>query len=210
MYNTPVGVRVLEGAERRLFVETLAMLIDDASMEDEPLDSGPYYGLQRNQKIFVLHTVARALLFEDEPAPELTASVEAAVAAVFERVGFMVSLESSGELDDCRQDRRNFPSWRELVSTACRETGIFDNLAEVDDDCSEDWDLLLECLEGRLLWDSDWAIDEQLDADPEAGGSVKDLLGIDPDYFVDVPPEPCDAEADRLLAELRALTRAPR
>ena len=74
MYNTPVGVRVLEGAERRLFVETLAMLVDDVSMEDEPLDSGPYYGLQRNQKIFVLHTVARAVLWPDEAAPRLTAA----------------------------------------------------------------------------------------------------------------------------------------
>jgi len=53
-------------------------------------------------------------------------------------------------------------------------------------------------------------MDEQLDANPEAAGSVKDLLGIDRDYFVDVPPEPNDAEAERMLAELRALTRAAR
>ena len=95
----------------------------------------------------------------------------------------------------------------ELVLAACRETGIFDDLSEVDDDSSDDWDLLLECLEGRLLWDSDWEMDEQLDADPDAAGSVKDFLGIDRDYFVDVPPEPSDAEADRLLAALRSLTR---
>ena len=70
--------------------------------------------------------------------------------------------------------------------------------------------VLLDFLAGRVLWDSDWEMDEQLDADPDAAGSVKDRLGIDRDYFVDVPPEPSDAEAERLLAELRSLTRAAR
>jgi hypothetical protein len=206
MYNTRVGIRVLEGAERRLFVETLAMLFDDVSMEDEPPDSGPYYGLQRNQKIFVLHTVARALLFESEPTPQLTAAIEAAVAAVFERAGSVVSLELSGEFG-ADTDFPDLPSWRELVLAACHETGIADELTNVQQDDPDDWVVLLECLEGRLLWDSDWEMDEQLDADPDAAGGMKDFLGIDRDYFVDVPPEPSDAEADRLLAELRSLTR---
>ena len=44
MYNTPVGVRVLEGAERRLFVESLAMLIDDVSLEDRATRYRPVLG----------------------------------------------------------------------------------------------------------------------------------------------------------------------
>ena len=98
------------------------------------------------------------------------------------------------------------PSWQAMIRDACRETGILDELAEDDDDSSDDWDLLLECLEGRVLWDRDWEMDEQLDADPEASGPAKMILGINRDYFVDVPAEPSDAEADRLHAELRSLT----
>ena len=48
---------------------------------------------------------------------------------------------------------------------------------------------------------------EQLDADPEACQPAKLMLGIDRDYFVAVPPEPSDEDAERLLAELRSLTR---
>lgn len=210
MYNTPVGVRVLEGAERQLFVASLATIVELLSLGDASFVRGPLDGLQTNQKITALHTVARALLCEDEPPPELTATIEAATAAVFDRCSTMLAMEVLGDIDTEFDIINDHPSWQAMIRNACRETGIFDDLPEVDDDSFEDWDLLLECLEGRLLWDSDWAMDEQLDADPEAGGSVKALLGIDPDYFVDVPPEPSDAEADRLLAELRALTRVAR
>ena len=40
--------------------------------------------------------------------------------------------------------------------------------------------------------------------------SAKGILGIDPDYFVAVPSDPSDEEADRLLAALRSLTRVVR
>ena len=95
-------------------------------------------------------------------------------------------------------------------STACRETGIYNDLSDFDEDSSDDWDLLIECLEGRVLWDRDWELEEQLDIEPVAGRRVKRELGIDNDYFVAVPPDPTDEEAERLLKELRELTREAR
>ena len=206
MYNTPLGVRVLQGTERRLFAESLAVLIDDVNMEDEPLDSGSFDGLQRNQKIFVLHAVGRALLCEDEPAPKLTAPIEAAVAAIYECARSMISLELSGELVDGDDDLPAAPSWREMVTAACRENGIADELTNVQENEPDDWDVLLDCLADRVLWDRDFEMEEHLDVDPQAGQRVKSELGIDRDYFTAVPPEPSDAEAERLLAELRLLT----
>jgi hypothetical protein len=66
---------------------------------------------------------------------------------------------------------------------------------------------LFDCLEGRLLWARDWEMEEHLDADPEASRRVKQELGIDADYFVAVPPDPSEEECERLVGELRELTR---
>ena len=47
---------------------------------------------------------------------------------------------------------------------------------------------------------------EYLDAAPDASRRTKDVMGIDEDYFVSVPPDPTDEEAARMLMELRYLT----
>ena len=128
MYNTPLGIRILQGAERRLFVETLAMIADDLSVADGPFGIKAFDELQRNQKIAVLHSVARALLLQNQPAPKLTAAIEAAVASVFQRARGTVSLELSGELEPGEAAFANAPSWRDLVRNACSEAKIFDDL----------------------------------------------------------------------------------
>ncbi|MFV1968255.1 MAG: hypothetical protein ACC628_22760 [Pirellulaceae bacterium] len=186
------------------------MIVDDMTVVDLPEDIGAFDGLQRNQKVFVLHTVAKALLCQDEVPPQLTASIEAAVATVFDRARAMVSWECKGEFEASNDDFPEAPSWRELVRTACRETRIWDDVSDIDEDKAGDWDLLLECLEGRVLWDRDWEMEEQLDADPKATRRVKRELGIDDDYYVNVPPDPTDEEAEGLLVELHNLTAEAR
>jgi len=98
-------------------------------------------------------------------------------------------------------------SWRELVLAAGRETGISADMSDFNENDPDDWDLLLDCLEDRLLWDRDWEMEDHLDADPETGRRLKQELGIDEDYFVAVPPDPTDEECERLLGELRELTQ---
>ncbi len=66
--------------------------------------------------------------------------------------------------------------------------------------------MLLDCLEDRVLWDNDWEMEEQLDADPDTSRRLKQELGIEEDYFVAIPPDPNDEEAERLWDELRELT----
>ena len=62
MYNTPVGIRVLNGAQRRLFVESLATIVEQWVVGDDAYVSGAIGGLQGNQKVSALHTATRALL----------------------------------------------------------------------------------------------------------------------------------------------------
>ena len=202
MYNTPAGIRILQGAERRLFVESLAMIVDDLSVGDGPFDVAAFGNLQRNQKIAVLHEVAKALLCDEEPAPELTASIEAAAAMVFRHAAGMVAMELNEPVEKAAG-----PSWRELVLAACRDAGIED-LPDVPatDDNPDEWALLVDCLEDRVLWDNDWEMSEFLDVDPDVGRRMRRELGISDDYFVAVPPDPTDAQVERLLGELRELT----
>ena len=215
MYRTPDGIRVLQGAERRLFVESLGMIVDMLTLDEFSTDIQVLEDLTRNQRIAAYHAVARALLVKDEPPPELTAVIEGAIASVYRHVRVMISLEL--EQDGAEVDAVEFdfgqlpegPGWREGAIAAGREVGI-EELPEPDDRDFDHWDLLIECLEGRVLWDEDWDMVDHLDAAPEVAGRIKEELGISDDYFVAIPRDPSDADAERLLSELMALTRDAR
>lgn len=210
MYRTPDGIRVLQGAERQLFVESLGTLVDMVTVDEFSTGIQVLDDLTPNQKIAIYHTVARALLVEDEPPPELTAVVEGAVASVYRQVLDMISLELDvADLDDTDFDFGELPerpSWRERAVAAGREVGI-EELPKPDDTDFDEWDLLIGCLEDHLLWDEDWEMVDHLDASPEVARRVKDELGILDDYFVAVPNDPSDTETERLLAELVTMTR---
>ena len=208
MWWTPDGERVLRGPEATLFREALGVLTDFVR-DDEKGDLcqfgiSAFDSLQRSQKLAVLAEVGTALLREEEPGPTLTAVREATVAVVYELVRDMVQLE----IDD-PQAAGGRPTWRELVLSACRQRRVDDDsLPSQDCDDLEEWDLLIQCLAGSVLWDDDWKDTEgHLDADPETSRAVKKLLRIDEDYYVYVPPDPSDEELEEIISTLRGLTR---
>ena len=100
------------------------------------------------------------------------------------------------------------PLWRELGLAASRAAGIEDlpDVLPAADENPNAWLLLVDCLEDRVLWDNDWEMDVYLDADPGVRRRMRRELGIGDEYFVAVPPDPTDAEVERLLSELRELT----
>jgi hypothetical protein len=218
MYNTPLGVRVLQGAERTFFIESLGMIVDYMRSGDYGVGVTVFDDLQRNQKIAILHIVARALLCGDEPPPELTAVLEGAVAVVYQhaREVLFMELEERGEITDEEAvwikehfgEIRNeeLPTWRERVLDACGELQVGGDLPNADDEDRETWDVLVSCLEDCVLWDTDWGLQAVMDVDPDRGRQAKAELGIDDDYFAAISPDPSDEETDRLLVELIQLT----
>ena len=205
MYDTPGGVRVLRGPERRLFVTSLGMIVDLLGSDDFAVDIPVFDVLQRNQKIATLHTVAHALLCDDTPAPDLTAVIEGAVASVYEHARSMVILEINLPPDvKCFDDK--LPTWRELVLAAARELELEDFPHHESRD-KEIWDFLIECLEASVLWDNDFEAENWQDASPEQSRPLKPLLGIPDNYYVAVPWDPSDEDAEKLLQELHDLTR---
>ncbi len=70
----------------------------------------------------------------------------------------------------------------------------------------EEWDFLILCLEARVLWNNDREEEKGLDVPPEDSRRLKEQLGIADDYYVAVPPDPSEEQAEFLLEELRRLT----
>lgn len=204
MYHTPTGVRILQGPERRLFVTSLGMIVDLLRTDDFGVEIPVFDQLQRNQKIAVLHTTAGALLRDDTPAPELTAVIEGAVASVFEHAQAMLGFECEITPDD-EYFESNGPTWRELAHAAAQELEL-ERLPDPESRDREEWNFLIECLEGNVLWDNDFEVDNRLDASPELSRHLKSGLGISDDYYVAVAPDPSDKEAERQLEELHDLT----
>jgi hypothetical protein len=70
-----------------------------------------------------------------------------------------------------------------------------------------DWDFLLECLEGAIFWDMDWAAgDHYLDMPPEQVKAKMEHMGIAPDYFLAIPGEPNPMELIVARKKLSRLT----
>jgi hypothetical protein len=100
MWWTPLGERVLRGAEWKLFRDGFAMVCDmvqESKTYDDPemcfVGIEAFDQLQPNQKLALLALVGKALKDQDEPMPALTAHTEAAVAAVYAHVFAMIVME---------------------------------------------------------------------------------------------------------------------
>lgn len=212
MYWTPEGERCLTGAEARLFVESLAMIVDLLTVDDGSFGITVIDDLQYGQKLVAFESMASALLCKDVPVVPLTAPIEAAVAVVFHVISEGIQDElGTGNPPMCDEDNAALRSWRELVLAASQETGISGELPPADSTDLDEWQVLLECLSGRILWDEDWADGElHLDLPPEAATAVKSAMGIDGDYFTAIPRDPSDAEIPQLVSRLRELTGSAR
>jgi len=130
MWWTPLGERVLRGAEWELFRDGLSMLRD--LVEESKSSNDPEIGfvgveafdqLQPNQKLALLALVGKALKDESEPMPELTAHTEAAVAAVYAHILAMivVEIDYATESEEDGGDLSNLDdgcAWRRLALAA--------------------------------------------------------------------------------------------
>jgi hypothetical protein len=98
---------------------------------------------------------------------------------------------------------------RRLIIAACREWKEYRRYkfpAESSKD-AEKWDYLLEDLANRILWeDGDYAMAaEFIDEEPEEFRAKMAMMGIDPDYFVDIAPDPTDEELETIRRQSRGL-----
>lgn len=193
MYQTPLGKRVLKGAELKLFKCGLEILLDE--LVTETWDEGAVAAFDRlplGQRLNGLLTVAWALTCDQRAPPPLTAEIEGCVAAVYECLRSNLLYEADTHPDvgtDCRQ--------------FLREAAIeaqFDEVPAVDSTDVSAWDSILQALADQILYDDDW------DLPLETSLSTMNKLGIKAEYFAATLPDATPAEIPGLLAKLRALS----
>jgi hypothetical protein len=214
-------------------VEALLIHIDDTFEESSAADcqSGiaVYDSLSVSQRLGLLHQVARHLLTPTAVPMELSASVEAAVAAIYVEIRDQVAIEIDLFPDE-RLSGSGQPTWRRRVLDAQQQLfGVpeaqwqTEPRAVLSADCQPGcvawpeatcteigrWELLIDGLCDAVLWDRDFELAETfMDVDPGVSRQRRRLLGIEDDYFTAVPPDPRPGEVLHLVWMTRQIVRA--
>jgi hypothetical protein len=211
VWRTCDGERVLQGAEWELFRVGLDEVWDyvEDSFDDDCFHFGiaAFDDLQPGQKLALLAQVGQALHDEAVPPPPLTAHAEATIAAVYVHIRQSVELEID-EHDDVDPEEFAF-HWRRLVLSAYRDTSTTGDDPPPGESCDDisEWDLLIDCLSERILWDDDYmTANHFLDAAPEAGHAEMEALGIADDYYVALASDRRDEELEAVRRALREVT----
>src|SRR5207245_4716572 len=129
------------------------------------------------QQVALLAQVGPALSDPSVPAPPLTAATEGALAAVLAQVRTDLEMEL---------DARDSTECRRLILAAVGDVAGRDGpLPEPTAADWDEWEMLIEEVEARLVWDADWEMaDVFLDRQPEEARGDLVLHGIGPDYFL--------------------------
>jgi len=224
MWNTTFGERTLVWAERHLVAAeswALSHVISEAAS-----DGGASFGillfdrLTWQQQMFMLEHVLAALVEPTTPAPSNTALLEAIVAAIYAQMVNSVQLEIDFAIpaEDDPDNSYRFDSGfyvRRLVLDALKEPintdepmgDPFEDFSlSVECDEIEDWELAIDCLRGRILADEDWQMEAiAMDLAPPTSQHLKQLMGIQGDYFIDIPPDVTDDEAEAARLRISAI-----
>ena len=198
MWRTSCGERTLQSAEARVFAEALLCLLDEAFLgrfEDYTSGMNCFDGLTYGQKVAVLVTIGKGLLCPDTPVVELTAALEGGIAAVFEKLRDIVTLE----IDEPEMGT----SSRNLV-VAARQAMEGEEIPSPTCQDRDEWDFQIQELADAILWDADYEDGYlYLDRPPEEARALRALTRVSEDYYIFVPDDLSDAVAERRLAELR-------
>lgn len=201
MWHTSLGDRVLRGAEGRVFQKGLTSLLEwtDERLEDHRTGVEVFDRLTVTEKLASIVHVAEAMLLEDVPLCELTAVSEGTVAAVYAHV----IAEIQEEIKD------GSAVLRKLILRAADEGDLlYEDSPDLSCDDVEEWATVVDSLTGNIFWDSDWA--ETLvepDDPPDLANHLRDKLGILPEYYIAVPPDPLPAEIPKIRQRIQTLCR---
>lgn len=219
-WHTPEGDRVLEGIERDLVLAAVHALVgslicdvlDDAdATEFMPSHLGVevFDVLSPATRLVVLQHVVTALVTSTETCFPLTAITEGAVMTIYLQLVEQVRHEI-----DCPEVGRKH-AWRRAIRTCYDAMADADGIPTADRNRlpvkSQDlagWKELCESLSDRVLWDDDYKMTAILDADPTVGEQLKQLMGIDPNYFVAIGPmDPTEEQLRTARHELAAIAK---
>jgi hypothetical protein len=179
-----------------LLVEATTGLRDDIMGEielDDPelkVETGVdvFDNLEPKARIFALAHVLRHISEPDLPSPELYAWNEGTLWALCKRVEVDVEMELDMEGSALADDEFKYRV-RRLILAALAAYGHSVKRYSYRSRNLSLWLGHLESICDNLFWDSDCLADEEFgDMDPARASALKQLLGIDPQYYVVPPP----------------------
>lgn len=210
-WKTSVGNRCLDGPEADLVRRTVDWMHDEIMAGSEfDLDPLPYAipvfdQLSPVQKLAMLETVLRDLLTPTPTPPPLNAINEGAIAAIYAGMVRWTEIEIDME-DDPSSDPCEWRKKLLAVATAACDGEV--ELPEPSCRDIDEWEFVVDLLRNQVLWDDDYLGAElMLDAQPNDAHSARQMLGIDQDYFVAIPPDPKESEIPAIRKRLHALCR---
>ncbi|MEM7782158.1 MAG: hypothetical protein AAF623_02310 [Planctomycetota bacterium] len=227
MWRTSSGETVIAGAEGELLRYVIDGMVDSivlANELNEPCEVGVllFDKLQPTQQMAMLNQVSNALLRVDAPEPELTATSEATVYAIFRELFVQIELEIYQE-QSCQQlsAEEQFASpfaFRSLALAAYQSSMSIEEIEElhaeglipdVKSGNPYDWDTVVEGLADRILWDRDFEMEYlMVDDDPAKSELLKSHMGIDSDYFTAIATDISDRQFEQIRDEIRNLVRS--
>jgi len=186
------GRTVLSGEEGQIFREAILKGIDDILDTTSDGDSEIYGGasvfnaMSRTQQAASIEAVTNALFHETEECFPLTAWSEATLASILAeiKVRLVLEIDTNEECELRNFLRANFGSTIEHASK--------------DWNSQEEWNLIFDVYQDQLLWDMDYESTSTMDTPPEAAAHILNVMGIDDDYYMAIPP---DLEDDWELTE---------
>lgn len=215
-WHTPIGRRTLKGAEAELIRESLGYIADMCE-EDIKGYTDPWMfevtlidRLESSARLALFAEVGFALLRETNECPKLNAVNESAVACLFRNIEQCIQIEIDHQKTDetsresADADMRVF--WRSRVLAVFKEIGDADDLPDTDCKDWNEWLILMDVLNDRILWDADYEDSHlYLDSAPEHAAYLRNFMTIDDDYYLAIPPDPTDAELSRIRKMLNEL-----
>ncbi len=206
-WHTPRGDRVLVGREAELFRDALMIITDwiegDVDQEQALHEFGipAFDSTTARGKLALLADVGHALLMETDRCPKLTVVNESTIGAIFVALDESVEHEIDNEFE---LEDRTF--WRRQILQAVAVVDSELETPEAESCDWEEWELLIDVLRDRLLWDRDFDAEPTFgDADPVKAQDARARMGIDESYFRAVAPDPSDEELAAIRLRLRLL-----
>jgi hypothetical protein len=206
---------VLTEPEWALFAAGVELLWDWIESDIESGGDGADLGLVAfdrvtpEQKLVMLADVANALRSVSVPAPRHTASNEATIAAVFSVLRGALECEIDNATDE---ELTPSTSIRHLLLACCfGEDDFEDPLPDASSDDPEAWDLILEEIVERILWDCDYqSSNDLMNLPPDVARQVRQVVGIDEEYDLTIPPDPDEGALAVPRQKLTQLVRSGR
>ena len=188
MWHTPIGDRVLTGAERALFVLASQQLYEELRFDQSKYNVVTQTEWQSNNTLFdneplrtrvcAIHDVANAFLNETVVAPQLYAWNESTLHAI----AAFCKNQLKSEIEGDHFYNNSNQKWQKTVKDALRQT----RFKMKGDDLIKSFS---EWAAERWTWDEDWkAADLLMDMEPERCAKLKAMLGLHQNYFSEPIP----------------------